>query len=178
MKKLAIQELNRISVEEFKEADKLPVCIVLDNLRSMNNVGSFFRTCDAFRIEKLYLCGYTPCPPHREITRSALGAELSMAWEQVNDTVEAVHALQTTGYRVLAVEQAERSISLETFPVVSGQRYALVFGNEVNGVDEAVMRQIDGAIEIPQFGTKHSLNVSIAAGIVLWHFAMPYLTKI
>ena len=170
MKKLSLDELNRLSVEAFKQAEKFPLVVVLDNLRSLNNVGSFFRTADAFRIQKLYLCGYTPAPPHREITRSALGAELSVEWEKKEDTLSVIKDLQAQGYEVWAVEQAQESQLLHQLQVVENKSYALVFGNEVEGVADDVMQHVNGAIEIPQFGTKHSFNVAISAGIVLWEF--------
>jgi tRNA G18 (ribose-2'-O)-methylase SpoU len=177
MKKLSLDELNRLSVEAFKQAEKFPLVVVLDNLRSLNNVGSFFRTADAFRIQKLYLCGYTPAPPHREITRSALGAELSVAWEKKEDTLLVIKDLQAQGYEVWAVEQAQESQLLHQFQVGKNKSYALVFGNEVEGVADDVMQQVNGAIEIPQFGTKHSFNVAISAGIVLWEFISKNLTE-
>lgn len=177
MKKRSLDELNRISVAEFREAEKFPVTVVLDNIRSMNNVGAFFRTGDAFRIQKMYLCGYTPCPPHREISKSALGAELSVEWEHAADTVSVVRALKASGWQVLAVEQAEDSSMLEDADFDLSMPIAVVFGNEVNGVDEEVMQLVDGCVEIRQFGTKHSLNVAVSGGIVLWKLANCYLTK-
>jgi 23S rRNA (guanosine2251-2'-O)-methyltransferase len=170
MRKLEVEEMGRLSVEDFKETEKFPFVIILDNIRSLNNVGSFFRTADAFKAEKILLCGYTPHPPHREITRSALGAELSVTWEKAASTVEAVKNLQKEGYRVLCVEQAEGSTMLQTFKPDTGARYAFVFGNEVEGVQDEVIAISDGCLEIPQFGTKHSFNVSVSAGIVLWDF--------
>ncbi len=177
MKKLILDDLNRLSVEEFKEADKFPVSVILDNIRSMNNVGSFFRTCDAFRVEKLYLCGYTPCPPHREITRSALGAEQSVGWEHAESASQLVERLKGEGFKVLAIEQAEGSLTLETFIWDVGDRLAVVFGNEINGVDDEVMNVVDGCIEITQYGTKHSLNVAVTGGIVIWQLINAYLIK-
>jgi 23S rRNA (guanosine2251-2'-O)-methyltransferase len=177
MKKLSLDELNRISVEEFKEAAKFPVIVILDNIRSMNNVGAFFRTSDAFRIQKMYLCGYTPCPPHREISRSALGAELSVSWEHVAETGEIVTRLKSEGCRVMAIEQAEGSVMLEDFDLDDSTPLAVVFGNEVSGVDDEVMKLVDGCLEIRQFGTKHSLNVSVTGGIVLWSLVMKYFLK-
>jgi len=175
--KLISDDLNRLSVEEFKEAEKFPVVVILDNIRSMNNVGSFFRTCDAFRIDKLYLCGYTPCPPHREITRSALGAEQSVGWEHADSASELTGRLKREGYRVMAVEQAEGSLALDAFTWDEATRLAIVFGNEVNGVDDEVMQVADGCIEITQYGTKHSLNVAVTGGIVIWKLVNAYLTK-
>lgn len=170
MKKLKSDELNRVGVEEFREQEKLPVVVVLDNVRSMHNIGSVFRTADGFAIEKLYLCGITAQPPHREIEKTALGATQSVAWTHFESTLEAVASLREEGYEIIAIEQASGSIMLNTFQPESSKKYALIFGNEVNGVSEEVMAQIDKCIEIPQFGTKHSFNIVISAGIVLWDF--------
>lgn len=168
MKKLSMEDLNRISVEEFRQADKLPLVVVLDNVRSMNNIGSVFRTSDAFRVEKICLCGITACPPHRDIHKTALGAEESVSWEYFDETSECIESLKRQGYRVYAVEQVDESVMLDKFETQSGTPTAIVFGNEVEGVDEEVIPLCDGCIEIPQFGTKHSLNISIAAGILIW----------
>jgi 23S rRNA (guanosine2251-2'-O)-methyltransferase len=176
VRKLLIEEMNRLSVEEFKESDKFPFVIVLDNIRSLNNVGSFFRTADAFRALKMVLCGYTPSPPHREITKSALGAENSVIWEKEENTLQAVLKLKEEGYQVFSVEQAEGSTLLQHFDVNPGVRCAFVFGNEVEGVADEVIDVSDACIEIPQFGTKHSFNVSVSAGIVLWEFVRKNLT--
>lgn len=170
MKKLKSDELNRVGVEEFREQEKLPVIVVLDNVRSMHNIGSVFRTADGFAIEKLYLCGITAQPPHREIEKTALGATQSVAWTHFESTLEAVASLREDGYEIIAIEQASGSMMLNTFQPESSKKYALIFGNEVNGVSEEVMAQIDKCIEIPQFGTKHSFNIVISAGIVLWDF--------
>lgn len=170
MQKLKLDELNRVSVEEFKQQEKLPLVVVLDNVRSMHNVGSVFRTSDGFSIEKIYLCGITAQPPHREIEKTALGATQSVAWLHVENTVDAVTQLRNEGYRILAIEQAKDSTMLHTFVPDPGHKYALIFGNEVNGVSDEVMAVIDECIEIPQFGTKHSFNIVISAGIVLWDF--------
>jgi len=178
MRKLLIEEMNRLSVEEFKESDKFPFVIVLDNIRSLNNVGSFFRTADAFRARKLILCGYTQNPPHREITRSALGAENSVIWEKEENTLQAVLKLREQGYRIFSVEQAEGSTLLQNFELEPGVPCAFVFGNEVEGVADEVIEASDACIEIPQFGTKHSFNVSVSAGIVLWEFVRKNLTEI
>jgi 23S rRNA (guanosine2251-2'-O)-methyltransferase len=178
MRKLLIEEMNRLSVEEFKESDKFPFVIVLDNIRSLNNVGSFFRTADAFRARKLILCGYTQNPPHREITRSALGAENSVIWEKEENTLQAVLKLREQGYQIFAVEQAEGSTLLQNFELQPGVPCAFVFGNEVEGVADEVIEVSDACIEIPQFGTKHSFNVSVSAGIVLWEFVRKNLTEI
>lgn len=176
MRKLLIEEMNRLSVEEFKESDKFPFVIVLDNIRSLNNVGSFFRTADAFRARKMILCGYTQNPPHREITKSALGAENAVIWEKSDTTLQAVLKLKEEGYQVFAVEQAEGSTMLQNFSPDAGRACAFVFGNEVEGVADEVIDACDGCIEIPQFGTKHSFNVSVSAGIVLWEFIKKNLT--
>jgi 23S rRNA (guanosine2251-2'-O)-methyltransferase len=170
MQKLKTTDLNRVGIEEFKEQDKLPVVVILDNVRSMNNVGSAFRTADGFAIEKIILCGITAQPPHREIEKTAIGATQSVAWEHVEETVEAIRELRKNGYEIMAIEQAVESIMLNTFQPDMNKKYALIFGNEVNGVSDEVMAEIDKCIEIPQFGTKHSFNIVISAGIVLWDF--------
>ncbi len=170
MQKLSMEELNRPDVESFKAQEKTPIVIVLDNVRSMHNVGSTFRTADGFAIAKILLCGITGTPPHREIEKTALGATQSVLWEHVADTQEAVKSLQQEGYTVIAIEQAAGSIALQDTAVQTSQKYAFVFGNEVHGVADEVMQEVDACIEIPQFGTKHSLNVSVTVGIVLWHF--------
>ena len=171
-----MEEMNRLSVDEFRQAEKFPFVIVLENIRSLNNVGSFFRTADAFRAETIFLGGYTPSPPHREITKSALGAELAVAWEKVEDTVALAQKLRGQGYTVVAIEQAKNSVPLQNFKPGRGEKYAFVFGNEVEGVSEALLAVADLCVEIPQFGTKHSFNVSVAAGIVLWQFIEKNLT--
>ena len=167
-RKLKITELNRISAEEFEKADKLPLVVVLDNIRSLHNIGSVFRTSDAFRVECIYLCGITATPPHPEMHKTALGAEFTVDWKYVNNAVEAVDNLRQEGYVVFSVEQAENSIMLEDMRLEQGKRYAVVLGNEVKGVQQEVIDHSDGCIEIPQYGTKHSLNVSVTAGIVIW----------
>ena len=167
-RKLKITELNRISAKEFKKADKLPLVVVLDNIRSLHNIGSVFRTSDAFRVECIYLCGITATPPHPEMHKTALGAEFTVDWKYVNNAVEAVDNLRQEGYVVFSVEQAENSIMLEDMRLEQGKRYAVVLGNEVKGVQQEVIDHSDGCIEIPQYGTKHSLNVSVTAGIVIW----------
>ncbi|WNB17879.1 RNA methyltransferase [Marivirga arenosa] len=169
MRKLANEELNRLEVEEFKETPKNPIVLVLDNVRSMNNVGSAFRTSDAFLIEKIYLCGITAKPPHREINKTALGATDSVEWEHLENTLDAVEKLKKEGYKVMSVEQAEESLSLEEFNPQKDEKYAFVFGNEVFGVEQEVVDKSDHCLEIPQFGTKHSLNISVSIGVVLWH---------
>lgn len=168
MKKLQLDELNRLSVDQFKGAAKIPVCLVLDNIRSLHNVGSAFRTADAFRIEKIYLTGITGTPPHREIEKTALGATASVDWAYVEKPEEAVRALKEAGYQIVVVEQTTDSVPLNTFRVAPDQKYALVFGNEVKGVSEEVIALGDWALEVPQVGTKHSLNISVCLGIVLW----------
>jgi tRNA G18 (ribose-2'-O)-methylase SpoU len=168
MRKLRNIELNRITVNEFKKSDKTPIVVVLDNVRSCNNIGSVFRTSDAFLIEKLYLCGITATPPNNEIRKTALDAEKSVAWEYFENTVDVVKKLQTDGCKVYAVEQVENSILLPDFKPEKEKRIAVVFGNEVKGVKQSVVNICDGCIEIPQYGTKHSFNVSVSAGIVLW----------
>ncbi len=171
MRKLKTIEMHRLTVEEFKQSDKLPLVVVLDNVRSLYNVGSVFRTCDAFLVEAVWLCGITACPPHNEIHKTALGAEDSVTWRHCASALEAVQTLQADGYEVLAVEQCEGSEQLQAFRPVAGKRYAVVLGNEVKGVQQAVVDACDGCLEIPQHGTKHSMNVSVTAGIIIWHFA-------
>ncbi len=169
MRKIANEELNRLSVEDFKNAVKKPLVIVLDNIRSLNNIGSVFRTADAFLVEKIYLCGITATPPHREIHKTALGATESVAWEYAENTIDCVTKLKTEGYQILSVEQAEGSVMLQNFqPDFSSHKYVLVFGNEVEGVADEVIAVSDYCIEIPQYGTKHSLNISVSVGIVVW----------
>ena len=163
-----MDELNRKSVSEFKASEKIPVIAVLDNIRSMHNVGSVFRTADAFLLQSIFLCGYTPQPPHRDIHKTALGATETVAWKYVATAAEAVKELRDEGFGVYAIEQVENSISLDKFDIDRHERIAIVFGNEVSGVDTEVLKLCDGSIEIPQLGMKHSLNVSVAAGIVLW----------
>lgn len=174
MKKLSMDELNRISVDEFKEAEKTPLTVVLDNVRSQNNIGSVFRTSDAFRVEKIALCGICSTPPHRDIHKTALGAEDSVAWQYYEETIDCVKELKAQGYKVFAIEQVDDSIKLDQ---LSNQqiikpsdqpKVAIIFGNEVEGVQEELLPLCDGSIEIPQFGTKHSLNISCAAAIVIW----------
>lgn len=168
MKVKKITELERITVEEFRAVKKTPLVIVLDNIRSLNNVGSVFRTSDAFLIESLYLCGITACPPNAEIHKTALGAEDSVDWHYLENTNEAIDILKGQGFVICAVEQAKGSIMLDHLEVDSSRKYAIVLGNEVNGVQQAVVDNCDCCIEIPQYGTKHSLNVSVATGIVVW----------
>lgn len=166
-----MEELNRLTPEQFKSQKKNPIVVVLDNIRSMNNVGSIFRTCDAFNIEKLHLCGITACPPHKEITKTALGATESVDWEYTEDVEQLVRRLKDEGYAILIVEQVDQSQKLDQFSFKPYGKVALIVGNEVLGVDERLLPLCDAAIEIPQYGTKHSLNVTIAAGIVIWEAA-------
>jgi tRNA G18 (ribose-2'-O)-methylase SpoU len=175
MKKLRTIEMQRLTVEEFREAKKLPLVVVLDDVRSMYNVGSVFRTGDAFRIERVCLCGITSTPPSTEIHKTALGAEDSVAWQYYPSALEAIESLKADGYEVLSIEQVHGSTMLQDFVPLSDKKYAVVFGNEVKGVHQEVVDASDGCLEIPQFGTKHSLNVSVTAGIVIWHFAKTLL---
>ena len=171
MRKLKITELNRLTTEEFKLRKKTPLVIVLDNVRSLHNVGSVFRTSDAYLVETVCLCGITSTPPHAEIHKSALGAENSVDWVYFEDTLEAIKELKSKGFEVLAIEQAEGSTMLNQLEINPSGKYAVVLGNEVKGVQQAVVDACDGCIEIPQYGTKHSLNVSVTAGIIIWEFA-------
>ena len=168
MRKLLNEELGRPTIEEYANVDKLPVTVVLDNVRSAQNVGSFFRTADAFGIEQVALCGISCTPPNREIHKTALGAEQSVAWRYYPTTLECVEELRAKGYKIIAIEQIEGSTMLNDFCVEESTKYALIFGNEVEGVDQAIADVVDGAIEIPQVGIKHSLNVSVSAGILMW----------
>ncbi|MCY1635896.1 RNA methyltransferase [Marinifilum sp. D737] len=168
MRKLKNSELDRKSLEEFKASDKTPIVIVLDNVRSLNNIGSVFRTSDALLIEAVYLCGITATPPHRELHKTALGAEDSVQWEYFKNTEDAVTKLKENGFDIYSVEQAENSVSLENFETNPNKKYGLIFGNEVKGVQQKIVDASDGCIEIPQFGTKHSFNISVSCGIVLW----------
>ncbi len=173
MRKLKVTEMGRLSVQEYRHAEKIPLVVVLDNVRSMYNVGSVFRTSDAYRVERIVLCGITACPPHVEIHKTALGAEDSVAWQFYPSTLQAIDALKSEGYHVWAVEQAQGSTTLDSIveEMKPDTRYAVVLGNEVKGVDQTVVDNCAGCIELPQFGTKHSLNVSVTAGIVIWEFA-------
>ncbi len=170
MKKKSIIELKRISQSEYKQVDKIPLTVVLDNVRSLNNIGSVFRTADAFRIESIYLCGITATPPHPDIHKTALGAEDSVEWKYEKDTCRVVDKLFSEGYEVYAVEQVENSINLIDIQLDKNKKYAVILGNEVKGVQQSVVDKCTGSIEIPQYGTKHSLNVSITAGLVMWDF--------
>ncbi|MDR0746259.1 MAG: RNA methyltransferase [Mediterranea sp.] len=168
MRKLKITELNRIMPEEFKKARKLPLVVVLDNIRSLHNIGSVFRMSDAFCIERIYLCGITATPPHPEMHKTALGAEFTVNWKYVKNTVDAVEELKQEGYMIYSVEQTEGSVMLNELALEESKKYVIVMGNEVKGVKQEVIDHSHGCIEIPQYGTKHSLNVSVAAGIVIW----------
>lgn len=177
-RKLQNEELNRIGTEEFRQAAKIPVVIILDNIRSQNNVGSVFRTSDAFRIEKIYLCGITSTPENREVHKTALGAEDSVTWEYAKDTLSVIGQLKNEGFRIFSIEQAENTTSLEHFSIDLNDKYALVFGNEVKGVQQEVIDASESCIEIPQFGTKHSFNISVTVGMVLWQLVIPHLKKL
>jgi tRNA G18 (ribose-2'-O)-methylase SpoU len=174
MRKLEMSELNRLSADAFKATEKLPVTIVLDNVRSALNVGSAFRTGDAFAVTELILCGFTAQPPHREILKTALGSTESVRWRHFQSTETAMQALQAEGYSIYAVEQIENSISLQNFVIDKNAKYALVFGNEVEGVSDEALKYVLGALEIPQFGTKHSLNIAVTVGIVTWELAKQF----
>lgn len=167
MRKLSMEELNRLSVEDFKQVDKTPVIIVLDNIRSLHNIGSVFRTADAFRVEAVYLCGITAKPPHREIHKTALGATESVDWHYFNNTIEAIETLKKNQYKIFAIEQTDQSVLLQNFTF--SKNSAFIFGNEVDGVDDQILPLCDGSIEIPQVGTKHSLNISVCTGIIIWN---------
>ncbi len=170
MRKLKITELNRLTQEDFKKAEKIPLVVVLDNVRSLHNVGSIFRTADAFLVEKVYLCGITACPPHAEIHKTALGAENTVEWTYYEDTCEALKQLRSESYLLLAIEQVENSTLLNDFIPKKDQKYTVILGNEVKGVLQDAINLCDSCLEIPQFGTKHSLNVSVTGGIVIWDF--------
>lgn len=174
MRKLLNDELNRKSVEEFKQTDKTPFVVVLDNIRSLNNIGSVFRTSDAFLVEEIFLCGITACPPNKDIQKTALGATESVSWRYVEKTEDAVKELKANGYIVVSIEQAENSVALNDFEIDSRNKYAFVFGNEVKGVLQEVVTISDYCVEIPQFGTKHSFNIAVSAGIVLWDLYVKY----
>ena len=170
MRKLKNSELDRLDVRQFKAADKTPIIIVLDNIRSLNNIGSVFRTADAFLIEKIYLCGITAQPPHKDIHKTALGATESVAWEYVDSTSDVLQILKKEKVKIIAIEQAENAVFLNDFKTSSNQKYALIFGNEVKGVSQEVVSASDVIVEIPQYGTKHSLNISVSVGVVVWDF--------
>src|SRR6478609_10179459 len=177
MRKLSMEELNRKSVEEFKESEKLPVIVVLENIRSAYNVGSVFRTADAFLLEAIYITGYTCVPPHKEIKKTALGAEESVTWKHFANAAEAISSLKKDGYKVYAVEQALNSQQLQLLDLKGNEKIAVIFGNEVTGVEQETILQCDGCIEIPQLGMKHSLNIATAAGVVLWEIVRSRITQ-
>jgi tRNA G18 (ribose-2'-O)-methylase SpoU len=170
MRKLKLKELNRIGIEQFKTQDKLPIVLVLDNIRSAMNIGSFFRTADAFAIEKICICGISATPPHKEINKTAIGATDSMTWEYKKTTRKCIEELVTQGYTITGIEQTDKSISLQNLKPSKDKKHALIFGNEVNGISDNILDLLDNAVEIPQFGTKHSFNVAVSGGIVLWHY--------
>jgi 23S rRNA (guanosine2251-2'-O)-methyltransferase len=174
-KKRKLWELNRVTEEEFKAQQKNPLVIVLDDIRSLNNIGSFFRTADAFNVSKIYLCGITACPPHKDIHKTALGSTETIDWEYRENSVEICSELKSSGYSLCTIEQTEQTVFLQNINELSDPRFALVFGNEVNGVKQEIVDLSNYVIEIPQFGTKHSLNVSVCAGIVLWEFCKKYI---
>lgn len=174
-KKLKLWELNRASEEEYKSQSKFPIVVILDSIRSLNNIGSFFRTCDAFNVEKIFLCGITATPPHREINKTAIGATDSVEWEHKENIVDLIKDLKTQDYTICTIEQAAKTSLLQNINTIDQPKFALVFGNEVDGVDQNVINISDHIIEIPQFGTKHSLNVSVCAGVVLWEFTKRYI---
>ena len=170
MRKLKVEELNRLSKEDFKCAEKIPLVIILDNVRSQNNIGSFFRTCDAFLVNKIYLCGITSVPPNKEIHKTALGATETVNWEYYKNTIDIVKILKQQGYIILAAEQTDQSVFIKDYSVSINMKYAIIFGHEMKGVDQDVINECNSSIEIPQFGTKHSLNVAVSAGIIIWYF--------
>lgn len=170
MRKLKLEELGRVSIEEYKILDKIPVVVILDNIRSMHNIGSVFRTADAFRIEKIYLCGITAKPPHKEIRKTALGATESVNWEYIDDAIYLISKLKKENYNIISIEQTESSSNLMDFNINTDEKFVVIFGNEVDGVQQEIVNLSDFCIEIPQQGTKHSLNVSVCAGIVMWEF--------
>jgi 23S rRNA (guanosine2251-2'-O)-methyltransferase len=171
MRKLSNEELNRKSIDEFRASSKAPFILVLDNVRSLNNIGSIFRTADAFLVEAVYLCGITATPPHREIHKTALGATESVTWKYYASAAEAIVELKESGYVIISVEQADEAVQLDSFSTEAGHRYALVFGHEIRGVSEEVVGMSDACVEIPQYGTKHSFNIAVSVGIVLWELA-------
>ncbi len=177
MRKLNMSELNRKTIKEYKRSEKAPIVLILDNIRSLNNIGSLFRTADCFLTERIYLCGITATPPHRDIHKTALGATESVDWEYYDSANDVIRNLKKEGYQIIAVEQAEGSVKLQDFVPENKQKYALVFGHEVKGVSQDVLNNCDTCIEIPQFGTKHSFNVSVSAGIVIWDISSKILSS-
>jgi len=178
MRKRLNEELGRKSVDQFRNSDKSPFTIVLDNVRSHNNIGSVFRTADAFLVEKIFLCGITAIPPHRDIQKTALGATESVIWKHYESTIDAVMDLKAEGYQIIAIEQVEGSAELHEFQIEKGKKYALIFGHEINGVAQDVVDLCDHCIEIPQFGTKHSFNIAVSAGIVMWELSQKLRTSL
>jgi len=176
-KKWKLWELDRVSEEEYRRQQKFPLLIILDDIRSLNNIGSFFRTADAFNIEKIYLCGITACPPHREIQKTALGSSETVSWEYRQSIEQLVDELKQDGVFIVAIEQAQQTVFLQSVHELKAHKFALIFGNEVNGVRQELVDRADAVVEVPQFGTKHSLNVSVCAGIVMWEFAKPYFDR-
>jgi len=174
-KKRKLWELDRVSEEEFRVQKKFPLIVVLDNIRSLNNIGAFFRTADAFNVEKIYLCGITACPPHREIQKTALGATDTIMWEYRSSIFELMNELREEQISIVAIEQAKNTIPLQDVHSLKGEKFALVFGNEVDGVEQQIVNIADNVVEVPQFGTKHSLNVSVCAGIVMWEFTKRFI---
>lgn len=172
MKKLSVDELNRISIDDFKFTKKIPVVIVLDNVRSMHNVGSIFRLADAFLVDKIYLCGITATPPNREISKTAIGADKSVDWVYCNNVIDSLNSLKQAGYTILGFEHTNMSIRLDRFEFIDKNKYCMIFGNEMFGILDVVLDKVDNFVEIPQYGTKHSLNVSVAAGIALWDICL------
>ena len=170
MRKLKNNELNRLNLEEFKNSKKTPLLIVLDNVRSAHNVGSVFRTSDAFLVEKIYLCGITPTPPHKEIRKTALGASESVNWQHYTNSIDCIKDLKADGYHIVSIEQADKAVMLNDFAPQKDNKYALVFGNEVRGIEQTIVSASDTVIEIPQYGTKHSLNISVSSGVIIWDF--------
>lgn len=171
MEKQSLDALGRLSEQEYKQADKIPLVVVLDNIRSAYNVGSFFRSADAFRLGKIYLCGITARPPHKEILKTAIGAEETVDWDYNDSILDCVQRLRSKGFKVIGIEQTDESVLLHHYPIDSETKYALVFGNEVDGISNEILSLLDTAVEIPQYGTKHSFNVSVCGGIVLWEFS-------
>ena len=175
MRKLSLKELNRVSLADYKAQEKTSIILVLDNIRSALNVGSAFRTCDGLGLQAIHLCGISAQPPHKEIMKSAIGATESVDWKYYKETIDSIQDLKNAGYKIIGIEQTDTSIFLQNFEVQPDQKYALVFGNEVNGITDEVLEYLDEAIEIPQFGTKHSFNISIALGITCWEFKKAFL---
>lgn len=176
--KLQLKELNRVNIDEYKKLDKIPLVVVLDNIRSMSNIGSMFRTSDAFCVEAIHLCGITSVPPQNEIRKTALGATESVSWKYFNNTMDSIRELKDNNYQIISIEQTKNSTLLQNYQAKTNQKVAIVLGNEVKGVEQEVINESDFCLEIPQYGTKHSLNVSISAGLIIWHiFQSTYLNK-